>query len=736
MKTVHFILFLLISLGINAQDDRPRVGLVLSGGSAHGLAHIGVLKVLEEQGVKIDYITGTSMGSIIGGLYAMGRSAEEIEKLTREQDWSELLATDVPLDEIAPSEKTYHNRYGLTLEIKEGGVSLPRGFLNSQKLDLQLNRMFCPAHDIDNFDNLAYPFKCVSVNIENGDVEVLDHGYLGTAVRSSMAIPSVFAPVEMDGKLLVDGGLIRNFPVDEVIEMGADIIIGVYVGSKLEEKESLNNLLEILNQSAFMMGILDSEEQKEKVDILIEPDVKNFPSFGFDQTDVLTREGYIAATEQIEKIKQLAESQKAYQVSKPESLSSIEELDVTDTRFPFIRSPFDALANFKYGNLFTSGEVGLDRIENGITRIFGSKHFENINYTFLNNSRGDKILSVLAKPRKINTLSGTFNFMPSSSTSLVLTNELRNILDEPSVLYTTVRLAENYGAKVDYYYRLGNKKDFILNILGKIHRYDQNLYEVETLRERYAEINAKGHISIGYEPNNEIFISGSAGLDGYVFKPVGLDEESLSKYQRVDATLKGEVLYDNINDLQFPTRGIRVGVQSGVHGPVNSKLSSGNQNPLVIPEDNLYVNAHIKGEALASLTKEIVIAGDIAAGYKSTSSLIDNYRIGGIENRDYKSIVMLGLNTHQLHMEQFYKIGGKLQVNLFSGVYGSLKVDYLSGSKAFRLESDESGEDVSLWGVGAILGIKSPLGPLQFAYGRNSLTNSWNTNFTFGYAFF
>ena len=167
-------MLLLFSLTLQSQDGRPKVGLVLSGGSAHGLAHIGVLKVLEEQNVKIDYITGTSMGSIIGGLYAMGKSAEEIQELTREQNWPELLATDVPLEEIAPSEKAYHNRFNLTLEIKDGGLSFPKGFLNSQKLDLQLNRMFCPAHDISNFDNLAYPFKCVSVNIENGDVEVLD----------------------------------------------------------------------------------------------------------------------------------------------------------------------------------------------------------------------------------------------------------------------------------------------------------------------------------------------------------------------------------------------------------------------------------------------------------------------------------------------------------------------------------------------------------------------------------
>ncbi len=718
------------------QTERPKVGLVLSGGSAHGLAHIGVLKMLEEQGVHVDYVTGTSMGSIIGGLFSMGLSAEEIEALTEEQDWDQLLSTNVPLKEIAPSEKSYHDRFALTLEIRKDGVKLPQGFLNSQKLDLQLNRMFCPAHDIEDFDNLAYPFKCVAVNIVNGDIEVLDHGYLGTAVRSSMAIPSVFAPVEIDGKLLVDGGLIRNFPVEEVQAMGADIVIGVYVGSKLEDKAKLNNLLEILNQSAFMMGVLDSDEQKKKVDILIEPDVKDFPSFGFDQSDGLVREGYISAMEQLDEIKSLGLAQKSYTTVVPEALENIESVELSSTRFPFIRDPFDELADFKYGHLNKKGKVDLTRIEKGITRIFGTKHFDNINYTFQTNSRGEKILNVLAKPRRVNTVSGTFNFMPSSSTSLILTNELRNVIDEPSVLYTTVRIAENYGVKMDYNYRLGKQKDFILNVLGKVHRYDQNLYEVEILRERYAETKATASIGVGYEPNNEILIKATAGIDGFGFKPVGLDDEGLSRYRRFDGTLIGEVVYDNIDDIQFPNSGVSIGLSGGIHNPLNSQLDEGSQNPLFIPDNEVYLDGHIKGKAVRSLTPRIAVIGGLAAGVKTQESLTDNYRVGGIEDRDYKSISMIGLNTHQIHMQRFLRGSAELRWQMFESFYTTLRLDYLTGRQTFLLKELEDDLDKSLWSYGMVFGLKTPLGPLRFAYGRNTLTESWNTNFSFGYSFF
>ena len=144
-KLFSILICLCVILVSNAQDSRPKIGLVLSGGSAHGLAHIGVLKVLEEQGIHVDYITGTSMGSIIGGLYAMGYTAREIEDLALEQDWSELLATSVPLRDIAPSEKAHHNRYPLTVKVKDGTFKLPEGFLNSHKLDIALNQMFLPC---------------------------------------------------------------------------------------------------------------------------------------------------------------------------------------------------------------------------------------------------------------------------------------------------------------------------------------------------------------------------------------------------------------------------------------------------------------------------------------------------------------------------------------------------------------------------------------------------------------
>lgn len=728
--------FISISLSLLAQESRPKIGLVLSGGSAHGLSHIGVLKVLEERGIQVDYITGTSMGSIIGGLYAMGMTADEIEDLALNQDWTELVATDVPLQDIAPSEKAYHNRYPLTLKVKGGAFKLPEGFLNSQKLDLALNDMFVSAYDITHFDNLPIPFRCVAVDIETGEIIVIDSGYLGSAIRASMAIPSVFTPVLYNQRLLVDGGLIRNFPVEEVKDMGADIVIGVFVGSRLEEKENLKTLLDILNQSAFMMGILDSDEQKKMVDILVEPDVKDLPTFGFDKIDVLIREGRIAAASFIDQLDSIAQVQSQYTIADPEPLSSSSNIEIRRTTFPFLTDPFDALSLFKYGDHDLNGTIDLQRIDNGISRMFGTKHFDHINYTLQTDEGGDKSLAIIAKPKKVNTISGAFNFNSSTSTALVLTNESRNIIAKPSVLYTTVRAAQNYGFKADYFYRLGGQKDYMLVFQGKIHRYDQNLFEGEILRQKYAENQANLIGGIGYEPNNDLFLFGAIGVDGYRLNPVGLEQDGFERYGRLDGLVKANITIDRIDRPIFPTRGYRAEFQAEAHLPLADQLQGVIMDDLLIPGDKTYASFQLKATGATGITDGVIVQVGFSAGYKSSPSLVDNFRIGGLEDRDTKSISMLGFNTHQLHLDRYAKATTALRIELLPSISVSGEFSRIIGDRVFVRTDTESDLSIDAWSIGGILGVETPIGPFRIGFGHNTLTSAWNTNFAFGYTFF
>lgn len=289
-------------------QNRPRVGVALSGGGAKGFAHIGVLRVLEEVGIPVDYITGTSMGSIIGGLYAIGYSVDELEAIAVATDWQELFSDRVSRRQLAIESKIGDGRYLLTLPLDGFKPGLPTGLIAGQKISTLFERLTLPYHNVSDFRNFPIPFAAVATNIATGHVVVLDHGYLPEAMRASMSIPSVFTPMVIDDRLLVDGMLVRNFPVEEVQAMGADIIIGVDVGSGLSGREELTSLGAILGQALGFMDAESTERQRELCDVLIVPDIEGLSAVDFPKAEEIIARGETAAREAMLQLQTLADS--------------------------------------------------------------------------------------------------------------------------------------------------------------------------------------------------------------------------------------------------------------------------------------------------------------------------------------------------------------------------------------------------------------------------------------------
>ncbi|MEO5721570.1 MAG: patatin-like phospholipase family protein [Chthoniobacterales bacterium] len=245
---------------------RPKIGLVLSGGGARGVAHIGVLKALEELQVPIDYIAGTSMGAVVGGLYASGMSPDEIERWFAEADWRYLLSDAPPRASRPFRDKERDARLNQNLELavsKSGAVQLPAGFISGQRVLLNLRELTLPVRQIDNFARLPIPFRAIATDLQTGEKVVLSRGSLAEAMRASMAVPGVFTPLEMDGRLLVDGGLSANLPIATVRAMGADIVIAVDVGPDLQKTaEELASPIAVANQ---MLDILIQRDTREQI---------------------------------------------------------------------------------------------------------------------------------------------------------------------------------------------------------------------------------------------------------------------------------------------------------------------------------------------------------------------------------------------------------------------------------------------------------------------------------------
>lgn len=282
------------------EATRPKVGLVLSGGAARGLAHIGVLKALEEQGIKIDAIAGTSMGAVVGGLYASGYKIDELEKLALNIDWQQALS-DAPPREDVPFRRKQDDRDFLVKQKlsfrDDGSLGLPLGVIQGQNLALLLESLLAHTSDTRDFDKLPIPFRAVATDIANGEKVVFRKGHLPQVIRASMSIPAVFAPVELNGRLLVDGGMTDNIPLDVAREMGVDVAIVVDIGTPLRNSKQLTTVVDVLNQSITLMTRRNSEEQLAALkpsDVLIQPALAAFGVTDFGKAQDMIDAGYRA----------------------------------------------------------------------------------------------------------------------------------------------------------------------------------------------------------------------------------------------------------------------------------------------------------------------------------------------------------------------------------------------------------------------------------------------------------
>lgn len=281
--------------------EPPRIGLVLSGGGARGSAHIGVLKVLEEMRIPVHVVAATSMGSIVGGAWASGRDAAELETIVTRIDWRDLFQDDPPRQEKPVRRKLDDRRsvVNATLGYGEGTLRLPKGAVNGQKLGIFLRDLTRNAEGIHNFDEMNIPFRAIGTDLESGGMKVFDSGDLALAMRASMSVPTAFAPVEIDGRLYVDGGLTRNLPVDVVRAMGVDVVIAVNLGTPLLKRDELGSVIGVTAQ---MINILTEQNVQAQLqalrpgrDVLILPQLSDISAADFERAPEAIASGERAA---------------------------------------------------------------------------------------------------------------------------------------------------------------------------------------------------------------------------------------------------------------------------------------------------------------------------------------------------------------------------------------------------------------------------------------------------------
>lgn len=313
-----FVLSLLISLAgkpsraadvpLAASPARPRIALVLSGGGARGIAHVGVLRALERMHVPVDFVTGTSMGAVVGGLYAAGYSPDELETIVRTIDWHELIQ-DAPDRRHLPYRRKVDDLNYLTrweLGVSTHGVTIPPGLVSGHRLGVVLRLLALRAAGIDDFDQLPLPFRAVATDVATGEAVVLDRGDLATAIRASMAVPGLFSPVDLDGRRLVDGGTVANLPVAAARAMKPDVVLAVDVGKPLEKTRKPESMTAILSRTVDFLTRREVERAIADVNVLVQPDLSDIEFFAFDQVDALVARGDAGAGQAAADLQKLA----------------------------------------------------------------------------------------------------------------------------------------------------------------------------------------------------------------------------------------------------------------------------------------------------------------------------------------------------------------------------------------------------------------------------------------------
>ena len=753
------IIFLFVCWFANsfAQNQRPKIGLVLSGGGAKGVAHVGILKAMEEAGLTPDYITGTSMGSIVGGLYSIGYSADELKEIVEGANWDELLTNKIPLNKVTFEEKFYYGRYLLDFYVENKKLQFPKGIIEGEALMELFSNLTRPVHEITDFNDFPIPFACIGTNIVTGEPVVLNHGSLAMSMRASMAIPSIFTPVRIDDQLLVDGGLVRNMPVPEVQAMGADIIIGVFVSSDLDPEDKLNSAVSILSQSAFITSAFDSRQQMAKCDILIVPDLEGFSTGSFSSAPQILEKGMEAGKQYVEIFRNLADSLKQFgplhEVVKPKIANE------------YIFDEIQVIGNDVIQDDFIIGKmrikpgtpVTIEHIEDRMNVIYGTQYFEKIWYEIVG-EKGHRILRMHVIERPKTELRFSYHYDSENKGGIIGNVTLRNLLLNRSRLIFEADLATNPSLLLDYFKYLGRDQNFafgasVVFSKNELRDYDDNNGNLTALfNSSYSGGAIKFQSTRVQSSTVGVEMAWSnLNLQPIVIPPIVIDDSTsllITKIQYNNTDFKVFYHFNNFNERYFPTHGLKADIELSTTTNLDGKVII--DNTLTLGKDDLDGILQTTGITSLSLSVFPIIPlsnklSILAKARMKISTLgSDTWNLTGYD-------FVGGFSPGLVNSNEYYGVGQK-EFGLANYFYGRLGLQYeLRHNLFFQAHINyldtkypvtwiyPDADIAKLYGrynrfgYGGLIGMKSPIGPIAFAFAKDHYQKGWKTSLIIGY---
>ncbi len=705
-------------------DRRPKVGLVLSGGGAKGIAHVGVIKVLEEAGIRVDYIAGTSMGSIVGAMYAIGYDAATLEKLALTMDWNDILADAVSHRDMSLQEKLGDGRYAFSFPLRNGRISLPSGFISGQKLSMELSRLTLPVHRVRDFSHFPIPFACVATDIETGKPRVFDGGFLPDVLRASMAIPSIFTPVEIDGRLYSDGGIVLNFPVSVARARGVDIVIGVDVQAPLYRKDELDSLAKIMEQSVYFLGELSNERERSLCDALITPDVAGFTASSFDDPRELIRRGEEAARKKLPEILALLRDVPARAPAETVPLSQrTDKRLITGIKIRGLNRVSRSLVRGALG-LKTPSMLSHEEIESAISRVYGTMFFERVDYRLEPDPPGD-ILVLRVKESTTDWFRLGLHYDSDQNAALLLNTTFRNIAGEGSKLSIDLNLSESPMVETSYFIQTGLRPGIGTGVIVWYSKFDVFIYQNDEL---IADLDYRtyGGDFLLFTTFSNPFALGGAVQKQYIsikkkIAPADWEDGSmnflnyyafmmLDTLDRVVFTRSGVFLY---------TEAMRIGLGSGA-----------GERSLYDPVYKYSFQASAALPLHRRITLQLGGFGGTIEG--DTVYAPHLFYMGSVYSYTRGVYPFLGLHYMEVSGKHMAVAYGTLQFEPWREIFVSLKAN--AGKMTERRKNLENTDDL-LVGYGLGLGALSVIGPLEFTVARGVGKDEIILHVNIGYRF-
>ncbi|MBC2693427.1 patatin-like phospholipase family protein [Pseudomonas kielensis] len=697
---------------VAAESPRPKIGLVLSGGAARGLAHIGVLKALEEQGIQIDAIAGTSMGAVIGGLYASGYKVDELEKLALGIDWQQALSDAPPRADVPFRRKQDDRDFLVKQKLSfrdDGSLGLPLGVIQGQNLALLLESLLAHASDTRDFDKLPIPFRAVATDIASGEKVVFRKGHLPQVIRASMSIPAVFAPVELDGRLLVDGGMSDNIPLDVAREMGVDIAIVVDIGTPLRTRKQLTTVVDVLNQSITLMTRSNSEEQLATLhpdDVLVQPALASFGVTDFGKAQEMIDAGYRATRILDARLGRLRPAEPV-------------DAELTAARAPGQRTPIitaikvenDSKVGDDVIRYYIRQHIGepldMGRLQTDMGTLYGLDYFEQVQYRVVHKG-ADNTLVIRARGKRTGTdylrlgLNLSDDMEGDSAFNIGASYRMNGINRLGAEWLTRVQIGDQQELYSEFYQPLDVGSRYFIAPYAAIESQNVDaILDNDPVAEYRLERYGFG-LNVGRQIGNSGEIRLGVG-EAWGKADVRIGDQNLPSESFNEGFYELKYSFDSLDNVYFPHAGEDIGLSFREFEP---ELGS----------DQRYRQWEFKlDKALSFGPDTYILGGRYGRTLDQANVVTSSFLLGGARQLSgFREDSISGQNVSLARAVYYRRLTPRAYLPLDFPLYagGSLE-------RGRAWNNDNEFDSGYINAVSIFLGFDTPLGPLNFSYGFN-----------------